>query len=160
YSVDADTDAERVGTLTIAGITFTVDQAVNSPCMLAITSGNPPSGTLGQAYSFTITSNTPGTNFTIASGSLPSGLTLSTGGVISGVPSAVGTFGFTITAADGNGCTDSQTYTLNVGKADQTITFGSLDPKTFGDAPFTVSAAASSGLAVSYIVASGPAVIS
>src|ERR1043165_7959028 len=37
-----------------------------------------------------------------------------------------------------------------VAKQDQTITFGALSNKTFGDQPFTVSATATSGLAVSF----------
>jgi hypothetical protein len=37
-----------------------------------------------------------------------------------------------------------------VGKAAQSITFGSLGGKTFGNAPFTVTASASSGLAVAF----------
>src|SRR6266478_4036547 len=45
-------------------------------------------------------------------------------------------------------------------KSDQTITFGGLASKTFGDAPFAVSATASSGLAVSFSILSGPATIS
>jgi hypothetical protein len=39
---------------------------------------------------------------------------------------------------------------LTVNKADQTITFGVLSNKTYGDPDFTVSATASSGLAVSF----------
>src|SRR5206468_2642423 len=39
------------------------------------------------------------------------------------------------------------------------ITFGSLANKTYGDAPFTVSATASSGLSVSFSIVSGPATI-
>ncbi len=46
-----------------------------------------------------------------------------------------------------------------VNRADQTITFGPLTGKTFGDADFTVSATASSGLAVSFSIASGPATV-
>ncbi|MBA4149260.1 MAG: VCBS repeat-containing protein [Verrucomicrobia bacterium] len=42
----------------------------------------------------------------------------------------------------------------------QTITFGPLSPKEFGDASFMVSATASSGLPVSFSIASGPATIS
>jgi hypothetical protein len=38
------------------------------------------------------------------------------------------------------------TQTLTVNKANQTITFNSLAPKTFGDADFTLTATASSGL--------------
>ncbi|RYY25796.1 MAG: hypothetical protein EOP41_04980, partial [Sphingobacteriaceae bacterium] len=44
--------------------------------------------------------------------------------------------------------------------ADQTITFNTISTKTAGDAPFTLSATASSGLAVSYKVTSGPATVS
>ncbi|PYS47257.1 MAG: hypothetical protein DMF68_16520 [Acidobacteria bacterium] len=39
---------------------------------------------------------------------------------------------------------------FNISKANQTITFGSLSNKTFGDANFNVSAAASSSLSVSF----------
>lgn len=47
----------------------------------------------------------------------------------------------------------SATATLEVLKGNQTITFGSLTNKTFGDADFTVSATASSGLPVSLMAA-------
>jgi hypothetical protein len=46
-----------------------------------------------------------------------------------------------------------------VNKADQTITFGPLAGKTFGDADFSVSANASSSLPVSFSIFSGPASI-
>jgi hypothetical protein len=39
---------------------------------------------------------------------------------------------------------------FTIGKANQTITFGALSNKTFGDADFNVSATATSGLAVSF----------
>ena len=42
----------------------------------------------------------------------------------------------------------------------QTINFGPLSSKTYGDPPFTVSATASSGLTVSFSILSGPATIS
>jgi hypothetical protein len=47
-----------------------------------------------------------------------------------------------------------------VSKANQTISFGSLSSKTFGNAPFALSATASSGLPVSFQILSGPATIS
>ena len=63
--------------------------------------------------------------------------------------------------------TDSTPYVMNVDDvivtepaADQTITFGPMANKTYGDAPFAVSATASSGLPVSFTVVSGPASIS
>jgi hypothetical protein len=49
---------------------------------------------------------------------------------------------------------------ITTAKTDQTITFGGLSNKTFGDPPFTVSATASSGLPVSFNILSGPATIS
>jgi Cys-rich repeat protein/parallel beta-helix repeat protein len=56
-----------------------------------------------------------------------------------------------------NGATLSQTTTAE--KAGQTITFGPLPNKTYGDPPFSVNASASSGLSVSFNVVSGPASI-
>ena len=44
--------------------------------------------------------------------------------------------------------------------ADQTVTFAAISPKTVGDAPFVLTASTSSGLDVSFKVASGPATIS
>ena len=41
----------------------------------------------------------------------------------------------------------------------QTINFGSLPDKTYGDAPFTVTATSSSGLPVTFSIVSGPATI-
>ncbi len=45
-------------------------------------------------------------------------------------------------------------------KQDQTITFGPISDRSFGDGPFTVSPTASSGLPVSLQVVSGPATVS
>ena len=52
----------------------------------------------------------------------------------------------------------SQRFTI--AKAGQTITFAALADKTYGDAPFDLTATAGSGLAVSYTVVSGPVSIS
>jgi len=50
---------------------------------------------------------------------------------------------------------DEGTYTINLKgrgiKKEQSITFNALDGKTIGDAPFDLTAIASSGLAVSYV---------
>ncbi|MCU1383914.1 MAG: hypothetical protein JWL71_2611, partial [Acidobacteria bacterium] len=47
-----------------------------------------------------------------------------------------------------------------VAKADQAIDFAALNGRTYGDADFTVDAGATSGLAVTFTVLSGPATIS
>ena len=67
----------------------------------------------------------------------------------------VGAGSATITAsqagsANYDAATDAS-QTLTAGKAAQTITFGAIAAKTYGDAPFALDAAASSGLAVSYV---------
>jgi sugar lactone lactonase YvrE len=47
-----------------------------------------------------------------------------------------------------------------VAKLPQNITFGTLSKQAFGDAPFALSASASSGLPVNFSVLSGPAILS
>ncbi|MFA8434554.1 MAG: endonuclease [Marinifilaceae bacterium] len=51
------------------------------------------------------------------------------------------------------------TRSFEVGKAEQTISFPELTNKTFGNAPFDLTATASSGLAVTFQIVSGPATI-
>lgn len=46
---------------------------------------------------------------------------------------------------------DQTLLVIDASKLDQTITFGALSDATYGDAPFALSATASSGLAVSYL---------
>lgn len=56
--------------------------------------------------------------FTVSSGSLPPGLDLNpmnrTTALISGTPTSAGTFTFTITATDANGCPGSRTYSFTI----------------------------------------------
>jgi hypothetical protein len=68
----------------------------------------------------------------------------------SGACSGTGTCA--LSSANGVNQTATATFTLNavVPLLDQTITFGALGGKTFGDADFGVSATADSGLAVSF----------
>jgi hypothetical protein len=53
-------------------------------------------------------------------------------------------------AANGNFTAGTQEATFTVNPESQTITFGAIANQTFGGAPFTVSATASSGLAVTF----------
>ena len=72
--------------------------------------------TVGTAY--------PDTTFTASGGSgsytwsetgaLPANMTFSAGGELSGTPTASGSFTFTVTAVDANGCSGSQQVTLDV----------------------------------------------
>lgn len=47
--------------------------------------------------------------------SLPPGITLSASGLLSGVPLLPGDYQFTVQAMDSNGCTGTQTFTINIG---------------------------------------------
>src|SRR6185369_534840 len=72
------------------------------------------------------------------------------------VPTAAGSYSVigTINNANYQG---SASGTLTIAKANQTITFGSLPARTYGNTPFSPGAVASSGLAISY-TSSNPAV--
>ena len=84
-----------------------------------IITGILPNGTVGTAYSQTLTATgTPPITW-LASAGLPNGLTLSAGGVLSGTPTAIGSFNFTIMATNAAG-TDSKSFTIAVSKGTQT----------------------------------------
>ncbi|MEK7832373.1 MAG: putative Ig domain-containing protein, partial [Acidobacteriota bacterium] len=84
-------------------------------------------GTTGLTYNqpLTATGGTGAYSFSVMTGTLPSGLTLTTGGLLSGVPLVTGTFNFTISAVDVNGCGGLRAYSLVI--ACPTIT---LSPTT------------------------------
>jgi len=81
-----------------------------------ITLGNLGNGLVGGSYNFPISAagGLAPYNFTVGSGSLPPGLTLSSSGVLSGTPTTAGTNTFTVVVTDGNNCTGSRTYALQV----------------------------------------------
>jgi hypothetical protein len=61
--------------------------------------------------------------------------------------------------ASATGFTNAVSSVFSVAKLGQSITFDPLADKTYGDSTFGVSATASSGLGVSFSIASGPATI-
>ena len=97
------------------------------------------------------------------------GVNLSNGGRISGAATSTLQITGVLTsdadsyravATNGLGSTaTSNPATLTIGASSQTITFGALTAKTFGDASFALTATASSGLTVNYS-SSNPAVAS
>ncbi|HEX9689603.1 MAG TPA: putative Ig domain-containing protein, partial [Thermoanaerobaculia bacterium] len=75
-----------------------------------------PPAAQGVPYNQTITAlgrHGPYT-LSVTGGALPSGLTLLPSGSFSGAAAEVGTFSFTVTVTDANGCTGAQSYTLTV----------------------------------------------
>jgi hypothetical protein len=95
-----------------------------------------PDGTVGVAYSQTITASggTAPFTFTVISGALPTVLMLSSGGVLSGTPTVEGSFTFTVRATDANNFTGSRSYTLTINCASITLSpmsaGSSQDPPT------------------------------
>ncbi|MDI6767700.1 MAG: putative Ig domain-containing protein [Bacteroidota bacterium] len=75
-----------------------------------------PKGVVGESYSkmITVSGGTSPYNYTITSGSLPNGLTLTSVGILAGTPTTIGSYLFTVSAIDAQGCTGNKSYTLVV----------------------------------------------
>ncbi|MFM4808404.1 putative Ig domain-containing protein [Aeromonas hydrophila] len=98
------------GTSSPATVTITV-----SAPSIVVSPGALSNGSVGMAYSQTITATGGSAPYTyaITAGSLPAGLSLNTSsGMISGTPSASGTFNLTVTATDANSASGFQAYSL------------------------------------------------
>jgi len=129
-----------IGTLISPTIVFTVPNH---------TVGDPP-------FTVAATSNSPGAiTYTVVSGPATisgSTVTLTGAGTVTLQASQ---------AATGTYASGTQDATFTVAKEPQTITFAQpASPVTYGVAPITLSASASSGLAVTFSVLSGPATVS
>jgi len=127
---------------------------INAPACPTITlsPGALPNGAVGTAYNQTVSASggTGPYTFRVTAGALPTGLSpLTSGGLISGTPTTAGTFTFTVTATDANGCTGLQAYTIVINAAPcPTITLspGSLPNGAVGTAyNQTVSASGGTG---------------
>jgi MBG domain (YGX type) len=109
-----------------------------------LTSGG--SGVSGKTISFTLNGNSVGSDTTNSSGTATlSGVGL--GGINAGT---YGTGVGVSFAGDGSFTSSNGTGSLAIAKANQTIDFGSLGSKTYGDPDFAVGATSSSGLPVSF----------
>lgn len=97
------------------GLGSPITTALESSLVPEITSSASASGTVGTAFSYSITANDSPTSFSLVSGSLPPGLSLNTStGVISGTPTSAGTYVETIGASNGSvTATGSLTIAIN-----------------------------------------------
>ncbi|CAM5484998.1 hypothetical protein MAUB1S_08134 [Mycolicibacterium aubagnense] len=107
------TDANAVASTQAFSLVVTPPTiAVTPPTLTAATVGLPYSQTLSASGAIALY------RFTRTGGALPAGLQLDEqSGTISGTPTAGGSFGFTVTAADANNQTGARAYTLTVDPA-------------------------------------------
>lgn len=103
----------------------------SAPPVPTITTTSLPNGTVGTAYSQTVsaTGGTPAYTWSISAGSLPPPLTINaSSGVISGTPTTAGTYSFTVKVTDSNSQTATQALSIVIssGTSGPTITTTSL----------------------------------
>jgi hypothetical protein len=111
----------RNGAVTLAS--NNVSGCASAPVICPVVTVLPPTlpnGNVATAYSQVVSASGGAAPYTFAlsSGALPTGLSLdTTTGAITGTPGTVGTFNFTITATDSNGCPGSRAYTIVIAAA-------------------------------------------
>jgi hypothetical protein len=122
-SITLTTGANSSGRLLARNGAVTLDTNNVNTCgailcpLITVNPATLPNGTIGSAYNQTVSASggTAPYTFSVSSGALPNGLLLDAAtGAISGSPASAGTFSFTITAADANGCSGSHAYTISI----------------------------------------------
>ena len=110
-------------------------------CPVVVTNTTLASGTVGSAYSATLTqTGLISPTWAVISGLLPAGLAIIPAtGVILGTPTSVGTTTFTVEAT-GQSCSKTQILNIIVDKGNQTIVFGALPAKNALDTSFPITA--------------------
>lgn len=125
YHLDSDTTIQLKG---LAIDDVAVYACVSCP-VITISPPTLPDGSIGFLYDQLVAGSggTAPYTFAVTTGTLPSGLTLDTNtGQITGTPTTPGSYDFTITATDANGCTGTQDYTIVI-----TAVCGGGGPQTY-----------------------------
>ncbi len=117
----------------------------------SITSAGSAAFTVNTPGSFTVTtSGTPAALLSLA-GTFPAGITfVPATGTLAGTPAlgSAGTYQLLLTAANGSLPNATQSFTLTVGKANQTISFATLAARSFSANAVPLAATSSAGLGV------------
>lgn len=108
----------RNGAVTLSSNTVTAcDPAIG--CPLITLDDTLPDGSIGAVYNGAVIASGGLAPYTYAltSGSLPTGLVLDAAGNVTGTPTEIGTFNFTVTATDTNGCLGTRAYQIIIAAA-------------------------------------------
>lgn len=151
----------RNGAVTLDTGTVTVCPTVGPCPLINLDPAVLPNGETAAAYNAVISATggiSPYT-FSISNGALPDGLALDTAtGIISGMPVQAGTFNFTVTAIDANGCPGSRAYRIIITGPNCPVIIlspATLPAGTIGTS-YSQSVSASGGIGpYSYIVSAG-----
>src|SRR5881296_1954232 len=122
--------------------------------LLQITSSQLPGGTVGSAYSATLSASggTSPYSWSVSSGTLPTGLSLSSTGTISGTPTVAGAFPFTVAVKDAASASASASLSINVvTAAPPTVSISSPANGATVSGTTTVSGVASDGLTITSV---------
>ena len=160
--------SEVGGDTTCGAVNLPADNAIAASFTLnlnstpSITSANNTTFTVNSAGTFNVTATGAPVPTLALTGALPTGVTFTPGtGVLGGTPAlgTVGSYPLTITASNGNLPNATQSFTLTVARANQTISFTGPANQAFSSTPIAISATATSSLAVVFTSAT-PAVCS
>ncbi|GFO56251.1 hypothetical protein GMSM_32580 [Geomonas sp. Red276] len=143
--------------------TASLGQTIGSSLLTVTTNGPLPSGSVGTAYSQTLTvaNGLAPYSWSLASGTLPAGITLSSAGVLAGTPTAAINTIITVQVQDSWGDIATKNLSLSVTDAAHTITVDSTvftDASTAGTTISSPSITTKAGgeLLLAFIDASGP----
>ena len=137
--------SNSTGSVTSNSASLTVNPAPVPP---SITTSSLPDGTVGVAYSASVSASggTAPYSWSLASGSLPTGLSLNSSGGISGTPSSTGPFPFTIRVRDSSAPqqTATRSFTITITASGPRITTVSLPSGTV-DLAYSATLSATGG---------------
>jgi Putative Ig domain len=148
---DSSSPVQKATTLSSISVSAT-------PPTLTITTASLPNGTVGTAYSSTVTA-TGGTtpySWTLTSGALPAGLSLSKGGTISGTPTSAGQSNFTVQVTDASSSTQKASKAFDPTIISKLAITGTIKPNAVNGQAYLSTDVASGGTpAYTWSIAAG-----
>ncbi len=132
---------------------FTLEVQTTPPT--SFTSGPPPAGMDGKAYSFSFTADgVPLPGFSLATGNLPPGLQLDASGLLHGTPSAEGSYSFTV-AANNIAGQRQQAFSLTIQPSAPTMFTSSAPPDGTAGTSYSFTFSADSTSTPTFSVTAG-----